>query len=223
MILGSIYVTAGAIVIGVPIALLTAIFLAYFCPKRLYRFCKSGINLMAGIPSVVYGFFGLVLMVPMIKSVFHIRSGATMLTASILLAIMVLPTIIGVTEASLQSVPKSYYEGALALGATHAQSVFFTMIPAAKSGIVTGVVLGIGRVIGETMAVIMVAGNQAVMPEGLLAGVRTMTANIVLEMGYASGLHREALIATGVVLFVFILIINLIVAALKKGAIQHGD
>ena len=178
---------------------------------------------MAGIPSVVYGFFGLVLMVPMIKSIFNIRSGSTMLTAAILLAIMVLPTIVGVTEASLESVPQSYYEGALALGATHSQSVFFTMVPAAKSGIVTGVVLGIGRVIGETMAVIMVAGNQAVMPEGLLSGVRTMTANIVLEMGYASGLHREALIATGVVLFVFILIINLIVAALKKGAIQHGD
>ncbi|MBB5263173.1 phosphate transport system permease protein [Catenibacillus scindens] len=223
MILGSIYVTAGAIVIGVPIALLTAIFLAYFCPKKIYKFCKSGINLMAGIPSVVYGFFGLVLMVPMIKSIFNIRSGSTMLTAAILLAIMVLPTIVGVTEASLESVPQSYYEGALALGATHSQSVFFTMVPAAKSGIVTGVVLGIGRVIGETMAVIMVAGNQAVMPEGLLSGVRTMTANIVLEMGYASGLHREALIATGVVLFVFILIINLIVAALKKGAIQHGD
>ena len=223
MILGSIYVTAGAIILGVPIALLTAIFLAYFCPKKIYKICKSGINLMAGIPSVVYGFFGLVLLVPMIKSIFNVRSGATMLTASILLAIMVLPTIISVTEASLQSVPQSYYEGALALGATHAQSVFFTMIPAAKSGIVTGIVLGIGRVIGETMAVIMVAGNQAVMPESLLAGVRTMTANIVLEMGYASGLHREALIATGVVLFVFILIINLIVAALKRGAIQHGD
>lgn len=217
MILGSIYVTAGAIVIGVPIALLTSIFLAYFCPKKIYKICKSGINLMAGIPSVVYGFFGLVLLVPMIKAIFDIRSGSTMLTASILLAIMVLPTIIGVTEASLQSVPKSYYEGALALGATHAQSVFFTIVPAAKSGIVTGIVLGIGRVIGETMAVIMVAGNQTSMPDSLLKGVRTMTANIVLEMGYASGLHREALIATGVVLFVFIMIINLIVTVLKRG------
>lgn len=220
MILGSIYVTGGAIIIGVPIALLTAVFLAYFCPKKIYRFCKAGINLMAGIPSVVYGFFGLVLMVPTIKSIFHIRSGATMLTASLLLAIMVLPTIIGVTEAALQSVPQSYYEGALALGATHSKSVFFTIVPAAKSGIVTGIVLGIGRVIGETMAVIMVAGNQPVMPKGALEGVRTMTANIVMEMGYASGLHREALIATGVVLFVFILIINLIVATLKRGAIH---
>lgn len=220
MILGSIYVTGGAIIIGVPIALLTAVFLAYFCPKKIYRFCKAGINLMAGIPSVVYGFFGLVLMVPTIKSIFHIRSGATMLTASLLLAIMVLPTIIGVTEAALQSVPQSYYEGALALGATHSKSVFFTIVPAAKSGIVTGIVLGIGRVIGETMAVIMVAGNQPVMPQGALEGVRTMTANIVMEMGYASGLHREALIATGVVLFVFILIINLIVATLKRGAIH---
>lgn len=217
MILGSIYVTAGAIIIGVPVALLTSIFLAFFCPKKIYKFCKAGINLMAGIPSVVYGFFGVVLMVPLVKDIFHVKSGATMLTASILLAIMVLPTIVGVTESALQSVPNSYYEGALALGATHAQSIFFTIVPAAKSGIVTGIVLGIGRVIGETMAVVMVAGNQPSMPKGLLAGVRTMTSNIVLEMGYAADLHREALIATGVVLFVFILIINLVVATLKRG------
>lgn len=215
MILGSIYVTAGAILIGVPIALLTSVFLAWFCPKKIYGICKSGINLMAGVPSVVYGFFGLVLLVPAIKNLLGLRNGNTMLTASILLAIMILPTVVGVTEAALQSIPRSYYEGALALGATHTHSVFFTVVPAAKSGIIAGIVLGIGRVIGETMAVIMVAGNQARMPKGIMEGIRTLTSNIVLEMGYAADLHREALIATGVVLFVFIMIINLVVSALK--------
>lgn len=216
MILGSIYVTAGAIIIGVPIALLTSIFLARFCPKKIYGFCRSGINLMAGVPSVVYGFFGLVILVPMVKNIFRLPNGNTMLTASILLAIMILPTVVGVTESALQSVPDSYYEGALALGATHTQSVFFTVVPAAKSGIIAGIVLGIGRAVGETMAVIMVAGNQARMPKGITKGIRTLTSNIVLEMGYAADLHREALIATGVVLFVFIMIINLIVSALNR-------
>ena len=215
MILGSIYVTAGAIIIGVPIALLTSVFLAWFCPKKIYGICKSGINLMAGVPSVVYGFFGLVLLVPAIKNLLGLRNGNTMLTASILLAIMILPTVVGVTEAALQSIPRSYYEGALALGATHTHSVFFTVVPAAKSGIIAGIVLGIGRAIGETMAVIMVAGNQARMPKGIMEGIRTLTSNIVLEMGYAADLHREALIATGVVLFVFIMIINLVVSALN--------
>lgn len=216
MILGSIYVTAGAIIFGVPIALLTSIFLAHFCPKKIYGFCRSGINLMAGVPSVVYGFFGLVILVPMVKNIFRLPNGNTMLTASILLAIMILPTVVGVTESALQSVPDSYYEGALALGATHTQSVFFTVVPAAKSGIIAGIVLGIGRAVGETMAVIMVAGNQARMPKGLTKGIRTLTSNIVLEMGYAADLHREALIATGVVLFVFIMGINLIVSALNR-------
>ena len=215
MILGSIYVTAGAIIIGVPIALLTSVFLAWFCPKKIYGICKSGINLMAVVPSVVYGFFGLVLLVPAIKNLLGLRNGNTMLTASILLAIMILPTVVGVTEAALQSIPRSYYEGALALGATHTHSVFFTVVPAAKSGIIAGIVLGIGRAIGETMAVIMVAGNQARMPKGIMEGIRTLTSNIVLEMGYAADLHREALIATGVVLFVFIMIINLVVSALN--------
>ena len=215
MILGSIYVTAGAIIIGVPIALLTSVFLAWFCPKKIYGICKSGINLMAGVPSVVYGFCGLVLLVPAIKNLLGLRNGNTMLTASILLAIMILPTVVGVTEAALQSIPRSYYEGALALGATHTHSVFFTVVPAAKSGIIAGIVLGIGRAIGETMAVIMVAGNQARMPKGIMEGIRTLTSNIVLEMGYAADLHREALIATGVVLFVFIMIINLVVSALN--------
>ena len=216
-ILGSIYVTAGSIVIGVPLALLLSVFLAFYCPKRLYPILKTMVNLMAGIPSVVYGFFGLVMIVPLMRQITG-KDGSTMLTASILLGIMILPTVTGVPESALRSVPMSYHEGALALGATHERSVFCTIFPAAKSGIMAGVVLGIGRSIGETMAVIMVAGNQTWMPQGLLKGVRTMTTNIVMEMGYAADLHREALIATGVVLFVFILIINLCVSALKRKA-----
>lgn len=220
MILGSICVTAGALLIGVPIALLTAVFLAYFCPPKLYGVCKSGVQLMAGIPSIIYGFFGLVVLVPMVRTVFGVSNGNTMLTASILLGIMILPTVAGVAEASLTSVPKSYYEGALALGASHAQSVYSVVFPAAKSGIKAGIVLGMGRAIGETMAVIMVAGNQARMPHSAVSGVRTMTANIVLEMGYAAGLHREALIGVGVVLFLFILIINLSIAIINRRGAQ---
>lgn len=219
-ILGSIYVTAGSIAIGVPLALLLSVFLAFYCPKRLYPILKTMVNLMAGIRSVVYGFFGLVMVVPLMRELTG-KDGSTMLTASILLGIMILPTVTGVTESALRSVPNSYYEGALALGATHERSVFATVFPAAKSGIMAGIVLGIGRSIGETMAVIMVAGNQTWMPQGLLKGVRTMTTNIVMEMGYAADLHREALIATGVVLFVFILLINLCVSALKHRAMSE--
>lgn len=215
MILGSLYVTAGAILIGVPIGILTAIFLARFCPKPLYKVLKPAVELLAGIPSVVYGFFGLVVLVPFIRNTFG-GDGSSILTASLLLGIMILPTIIGVSESAIRAVPESYYEGALALGASHERSVFFAMLPAARSGILAGIVLGIGRAIGETMAVILVAGNQARMPAGLLKGVRTMTTNIVMEMGYAADLHREALIATAVVLFVFILLINLCFSALKS-------
>ena len=277
MIVASIYVTAGAILIGVPIALFTSVFMARYCPKKIYKPLKSGIELMAGVPSIVYGYFGLVLLVPLIRQLFG-GTGSSMLAACILLGIMILPTIIGVTESAVRSVPESYYEGSLALGATKERSIFFVMLPAAKSGILAGivlgirilpriigvtesavrsvpesyyegslalgatkersiffvmlpaaksgilagVVLGIGRAIGETMAVIMVAGNQPRMPKGLLQGVRTMTANIVTEMGYASGLHREALIATGVVLFVFILIINLSLSLLNRRA-EHAN
>ena len=215
MILGSIYVTAGAVVMGVPVGILTAVFMARYCPKRLYRILKPAINLLAGIPSIVYGFFGLVVIVPFIRDTFG-GTGSSMLTASILLGIMILPTIVGVSESAIRAVPQSYYEGGLALGASHERSIFFVMLPAAKSGIMAAVVLGIGRAIGETMAVIMVAGNQARMPAGLLKGVRTLTANIIIEMGYAAELHREALIATAVVLFVFILIINLLLSLLKR-------
>lgn len=215
MIVGSVGVTAGAIIFGVPIGILTAVFMAYYCSRKMYRLLKPSVELLAGIPSVVYGFFGLVVLVPLIRETFG-GNGNSILTASILLGIMILPTIIGVSEAALRSVPDQYYEGALALGATHEQSIFAVVLPAAKSGVLAGVVLGIGRAIGETMAVIMVAGNQASMPTGILKGVRTMTANIVLEMGYAADLHRGALIATGVILFLFILLINILFSLLKR-------
>lgn len=218
MILGSIYVTAGAIVIGVPIGVFMAVFMARFCPNAIYRFLKPAVELLAGIPSIVYGFFGMEVIVPMLRKVFEAFDckGQSMLAASILLGIMILPTIIGVSESAIRAVPDSYYEGSLALGADHERSVFFAVLPAAKSGILAGIVLGIGRAIGETMAVIMVAGNQPRIATSLFEGVRTMTANIVIEMGYATDLHREALIATGVVLFVFILLINLLFSAIKR-------
>lgn len=221
MILGSIYVTAGALVIGVPIGILTAIFMAYYCPEKIYGILKPAVELLAGIPSVVYGFFGLVVLVPFMRDNLG-GTGLSMLTASILLGMMILPTVISVAEAALRAVPESYYEGALALGADHTRSVFSIIVPAAKSGIFAAIILGIGRAIGETMAVIMVAGNQARIPQGLLEGVRTMTANIVIEMGYAADLHRDALIATAVVLFVFIVIINVGFSYLK-GRIVQGD
>lgn len=215
MIVGSLYVTAGALIIGVPIGILTAVFMARFAPRSIYAPLKAAVNLMAGIPSVVYGFFGLVVLVPFIREAFGGR-GMSVLTASVLLGLMILPTIISVSETSIRAVPESYYEGGLALGASHERSVFFTVLPAAKSGIFAGVVLGIGRAVGETMAVMMVAGNQAVIPGSMLSGVRTLTTNIVLEMGYSTDLHREALIGTAVVLFVFILIINLSLSLFKR-------
>ncbi len=215
MIVGSLYVTAGAILIGVPIGLLCAVYMAKFCPQKLYKILKPSIELMAGIPSIVYGFFGLMVIVPMMRNMVG-GSGKSMLTASILLGLMILPTIIGVAESAIRAVPDSYYEGSLALGATAERSVFFATLPAAKTGIMAGVILGIGRAIGETMAVVMVCGNQSVMPKGLASGIRTLTANIVLEMGYAADLHRDALIATAVVLFVFILLINTLFSIIKN-------
>lgn len=214
MIVGSLYVTVGAIVVGVPIGLLTAIFMAKFCPEKLYKVLKPAVELLAGIPSIVYGFFGLVVIVPIVRNLFG-GGGKGVLTASVLLGIMILPTIIGVAESAIRAVPESYFEGALALGATKERGVFTAVLPAAKSGIFAGIILGIGRAIGETMAVVMIAGNQTIIPDEITDGVRTLTANVVLEMGYATGLHREALIATAVVLFVFILIINLSFSLLK--------
>lgn len=219
MIIGSIYVTAGAIIVGVPIGILAAVFLARFCPKPLYRIMKPGVELLAGIPSVVYGFFGLMIIVPWVRDTFrpyYGGNGLSLFSAALLLGIMILPTIISISESAIRAVPDKYYQGALALGATHERSVFRTVVPAAKSGIMAGIVLGIGRAFGETMAVIMIAGNQAWIPDNMFQGIRTLTANIVMEMGYAQDLHREALIATGVVLFVFILIINTLFSILKS-------
>lgn len=215
MIIGSIYVTAGAIVVGVPTGLLCAIFLSRFASGKIAAVLKPGVELLAGIPSVVYGFFGLVLIVPFIRANMP-GNGLSLLAAAVLLGIMILPTIITVAQSALDAVPKKYYEGALALGADHERSVFRVIVPAATSGIMAGVVLGVGRAIGETMAVIMVAGNQPLIPESIFNGVRTMTANIVLEMGYAADLHRGALVATGVVLFVFILLITMLFNVIKK-------
>lgn len=215
MIIASIYVTAGAIIVGVPTGILTAVFFTKYCPKRLYKILKPAVDLLAGIPSIVYGFFGLVVIVPLMQDLTG-TSGKGILTASILLGIMILPTVISTTESSLRAVPSSYMEGSLALGATKERSIFKAMFPAAKSGIAAGIILGIGRAIGETMAVVMVCGNQAIMPESITSGVRTMTANIVLEMGYAADLHRGALIATAAVLFVFILIINICFSLIKR-------
>ena len=218
MILGSIYITAGAIIIGVPIGLFTAVFMAKVCPKGWYKFLKPGVDLLAGIPSVVYGFFGIMVLVPLVREIFG-GDGSSILTASILLGIMILPTIIGISESAIRAVPNELYEGAVALGASHERATFSVILPAAKSGIMAAIMLGIGRAIGETMAVKMVAGNQALvrMPYELTKGVRTLTSNIVLEMGYAADLHHDALIATGVVLFVFILIILLLFSLVKKG------
>lgn len=214
MILGSVYATAGALVIGVPIGLLCAVYLSRFASPRMKRILTPGVELLAGIPSVIYGFFGLVVLVPLIRQTFHVQ-GMSLLAACIILGVMILPTIITVARNAIDAVPESYYEGALALGADHERSVFRVLVPAATSGIMAGIVLGVGRAIGETMAVVMIAGNQARIPSSLLEGVRTLTTNIVLEMGYAADLHREALIATAVVLFVFVLIINLAFAFLN--------
>ena len=215
MILGSLYITGGALVIGVPIGILMSVFMARFCPAKVYKVLKPMVDLLAGIPSIVYGFFGLVVLVPFLREHVDGTRGQSILCAAILLGIMILPTIIGAAEPAIRAVEESYYEGALALGATHERSVFSVVVPAASSGILAAVILGVGRALGETMAVMMVVGNQPRVPESILQGVRTLTTNIVMEMGYATDLHREALIATGVVLFVFILVMNLCFSALK--------
>ncbi len=215
MIMGSIYVTLGAAVVGVPIGVLTAIFMADFCPPWLYKVLKPAVSLMASIPSIVYGFFALQFLVPFVRDNIG-GNGYSMLTAMLLLAIMILPTIIELSEASLRAIPRSYYNAGVALGATHERTIFTVILPAATSGVVSSVILGIGRAIGETMAVVLVAGNQPVVPDSLIRGVRTLTTNIVLEMSYASGDHRSGLIASGVVLFVFILLINSVFIIIKN-------
>lgn len=226
MIVGSLYMTIGAIIIGMPVGIFTAVFLAFMCPKWLYVFLKPAVNLLAGIPSVVYGFFGLVVIVPFVRSI-SLQftgggTGASMLSAMILLGIMILPTVINISESALKAVPESYYQGALALGATHTRCVFFVVLPAAKSGVFASIILGVGRAIGETMAVVMVAGNQARIPGSIFHGARTLTANIIMEMGYATELHRDALIATGIVLLIFILAINMIFTVLTRKKKRAG-
>ncbi|EAK7235775.1 phosphate ABC transporter permease subunit PstC [Campylobacter upsaliensis] len=216
MIVGSIYVTALAILIGVPLGVLSAIYLSRFASKKEQKYILPAVELLGAIPSVVYGFFGLVVIVPLLATTFSGIPGKSVLAAALILSIMILPTIILVSKAAIDALPQSYYEGALALGASKERSVFFALIPAAKSGILASIILGVGRAIGEAMAVIMVAGNQALIPTSVLEGVRTLTTNIVLEMGYAQDLHREVLIANAVVLFVFILLINTCFNALKK-------
>lgn len=219
MIIGSLYVTAGALIIGVPVGIFMAVFMAKFCPAWLYKILKPVVNLLAGIPSIIYGYFGLMVIVPFIRNNFT-GNGFSILAASIVLGMMILPTIISVSEASIRAVPESYMEGALALGATKETAVFKTIVPVAKSGIITSLTLGVGRAIGETMAVKMIVGNQTRLPESIFDGVRTLTSNIVLEMGYATDLHKESLIATGVILFGFILILNMIISILKRKQVE---
>ena len=209
MIVGSLMVTFGALIIGVPLGLASAIFLTEFSHRRLTRILKPVIELLAGIPSVVYGFIGLMFLVPFIRDRFG-GPGLSVLAAAIILGIMILPTVISIAIDSIRAVPDSYREGSIALGATRWQTVRMVVLPAARSGIIAGIILGMGRAIGETMAVIMVAGNAADIPGSILAPVRTLTSNIALEMAYASGEHREALFATGVILFVIIMILNTI-------------
>lgn len=209
MIIGSLIVTSLSTIIALPFGLGISIFMAYYA-KKSYRFLKSLMNLMAAIPSVVYGFFAMMVIVPLVKDIFDVKSGMNMLTASILLAFMILPTMVNISENSLRQVPSSFYSGSVALGASKEETVMKVMVPYAKSGIFSSIILAIGRAIGETMAVYLVVGNQPILPKSIFKGARTLTTNIVLEMGYAAGMHRRALIATGMVLFVFILLINII-------------
>ena len=218
MIVGSLYVTAGAIIIGVPIGILTAVFIAEVAPKKVAKIISPAVELLAGIPSVLYGIFGLAVIVPNIQNIFNLPKGQSLLAVIIVLSIMMLPTIISVSETAIRAVPKAYKEGSLALGASKIETIFKVVLPAAKSGILAAVVLGIGRALGETMAVILVAGNSPVMPSSLMDSVRPLTTNIALEMGYAFGTHQEMLFATGVVLFTFILILNLVLNKLSNKA-----
>ena len=221
MIIGSVLITAMSCIVAVPVSIMVACYLAFDCPKNIYKILKPALNLMTGIPSIVYGFFALTVIVPINRSLFG-GTGMNMLSAAILLLIMVLPTIISMAEASLRTVPKSFYQGSLSLGATHDETITRVMVPAAKSGIFAGIILGVGRAIGETMAVILVAGNQTRLTFNPLKGIRTMTTNIVLEMAYAAGEHRQALIATAAVLFIFILLINIGFFIVKNRSENNG-
>ncbi|MGL4952591.1 MAG: phosphate ABC transporter permease subunit PstC [Culicoidibacterales bacterium] len=221
MIIGTLGVTIGALTVGVPIGILTGVYVAELAPKKIAQILRPAVELLAGIPSVVFGFFGLTVVVPLIQNVFGLASGTSMLAAIFILGIMILPTVISMTETSLRAVPNYYREGSLALGATQIQTIFSVTIRAARSGILTGIVLGIGRAVGETMAVILVAGNSPQVPDSILSSVRTMTATIALEMSYASGRQSEMLYAIGIVLFLFIVLLNLVIMRLNKKAGDH--
>ncbi|MGD6941850.1 phosphate ABC transporter permease subunit PstC [Cytobacillus gottheilii] len=218
MIVASIFATIGALIIGVPIGLFTAIFLAEIAPKSIARIISPAVQLLAGIPSVLYGVFGLAIIVPFLQNHLGLAKGQSLIAVILVLAIMMLPTIVTVAETSIRAVPKTYREGSLALGASPIGTIFKVVVPAAKSGIMAAIVLGLGRAIGETMAVILVAGNSLVLPTSLTDSIRPLTTNIALEMGYAFGTHQEMLFATGIVLFSFILILNLVLAKIgSKG------
>ena len=214
MIVASIYATIGALVIGVPIGLFTAIFLAEIAPKRVAKIVSPAIQLLAGIPSVLYGVFGLAIIVPFLQDNLGLARGQSLIAVILVLAIMMLPTIVTVAETAIRAVPKSYREGSLALGVSEIGTIFKVVVPAAKSGIMAAIVLGLGRALGETMAVILVAGNSLIIPTSLTDSIRPLTTNIALEMGYAAGTHQEMLFATGIVLFSFILILNFVLARL---------
>ena len=221
MVVASIVATVGALIIGVPIGILTAVFIAEVAPKKVAKIISPAVELLAGIPSVLYGIFGLAVIVPAIQTVLSLPKGQSLLAVIIVLSIMMLPTIISLSETSIRAVPKAYKEGSLALGASKIETIFKVTVPAAKSGILAGVILGIGRALGETMAVILVAGNSTAMPTSLLDSARPLTTNIALEMGYAAGTHQEMLFATGVVLFLFIIIINLVLTKLTSKGVDR--
>lgn len=220
MIVASLFGTLGALLIGVPIGILTAVYIAELAPKKVSKVVSSAVELLAGIPSVLYGIFGIVVIVPAIQNIFNIPKGQTLLAVIIVLSIMVLPTIVSVSETAIRAVPKEYKEGSLALGVSHIETIFKVILPAAKSGLLSAVVLGLGRALGETMAIILVAGNLAILPSSVLDSVRPLTTNIALEMGYAYGVHQEMLFATGAVLFIFILVLNLILNKISNKMVK---
>lgn len=221
MIIGTLAATVGALVIGGTLGYFTAVFIAFYCPERLKKIFSSTVNLLAGIPSVVYGFFGIMFLLPLLAN-FAPNNGSGLLATSLILGIMIMPTVVSLSKTSLEAVPRAYYEGALALGSTHSQAVFGTVTKAAKSGVTASLVLGIGRALGETMAVVMVAGNSVAYPDSLFNSFRVLTANIVMEMGYAGEVQQGALVATGVILLVFVLIVNLIFGAISKKTIKSA-
>lgn len=222
-IMGSLWVTFGALVIAVPVGLAVGIFMAELAKGRIARLLRSVTELLAGIPSVIYGLFGYIAIAPIIRRTFDSPTGLGVLTASIVLAIMILPTVVNITEVSLRAVPDELKEGSLALGATHWQTIYKTLLPSARSGVIAGIILGMGRAIGETMAVLMVAGNSILMPKGPLSLTRTLTMNIATDMKYAAGDHWTSLFTTGIVLFVFILALNIIVQALLKRTVEKKE